>query len=249
MAEVGRWGVVDALAEKWETVSSYSFTLNNPINLIDPDGMDVTDIDGGVRLTGIDAQQELLKLQEQDEKRRDNKANEKNNSITPWEVGWEWLSGSGPRHRDFKDDDAFTKILKQHEHVEQTRAIIRAAILKGGRLEDNRNYSLAGLGGIGKYIQDYSTLATGGLTGNLAVTYLGSYNLSYKVTNIQNNTATVVFKVDNSSTIQSATHPPVVGYTNWWTNNIGSYLDKTFETGPLSKTTQTITWSEQIKIR
>jgi hypothetical protein len=49
---------------------------------------------------------------------------------------------------------------------------------------------------------------TGGLTGNLAVTYLDSYNLEYKVIGIQATTATVVFKVKNSSTIESATHPP-----------------------------------------
>ncbi len=36
------------------TVSSYSFTLNNPINLIDPDGMDVTDLGDRVRYTGKD---------------------------------------------------------------------------------------------------------------------------------------------------------------------------------------------------
>lgn len=41
MPEIGRWGVVDPLAEKWNMVSSYIFTLNNPVRNIDPNGEDV----------------------------------------------------------------------------------------------------------------------------------------------------------------------------------------------------------------
>jgi hypothetical protein len=46
--------------------------------------------------------------------------------------------------------------------------------------------------------------------------------------------------VSNSSTIQSATHPPVLGYTSWWINNVGNPLDEWRQSGPLSRTTQTI---------
>ena len=39
-ASVGRWFVVDALGEKHKQLSAYSYTNNNPIKYIDPDGND-----------------------------------------------------------------------------------------------------------------------------------------------------------------------------------------------------------------
>ena len=33
-----------------------------------------------------------------------------------WEVVMEWLTGKGPRQRDFRDGDFFSEQLRQHEH-------------------------------------------------------------------------------------------------------------------------------------
>ena len=54
------------------------------------------------------------------------------------------------------------------------------------------------------------------------------------------NGATLSVTVTNSSTIQSATHPPVIGYSQWWINNVGNPLDQLFTSGPMSPTTQEV---------
>ncbi|MBW3523737.1 DUF6443 domain-containing protein [Chryseobacterium sp. NKUCC03_KSP] len=41
MPDIGRWGVVDPLSEKFFDFTSYNYVLNNPVKFVDKDGMDV----------------------------------------------------------------------------------------------------------------------------------------------------------------------------------------------------------------
>ncbi|HBX62910.1 MAG TPA: hypothetical protein DEG63_07470, partial [Flavobacteriaceae bacterium] len=43
---IGRWFNIDPLAEKFINTTPYNYVLNNPVNMIDPDGMEAQDIWG-----------------------------------------------------------------------------------------------------------------------------------------------------------------------------------------------------------
>ena len=150
----------------------------------------------------------------------------------PFRLGLEWLTGRGQRARKFYDGDEFAELLRQHYWIQQ----LLDDLCKGRRSAKGRHdYDLDGLQGVPKYINDYSTLLSFGLAGNLAVTFLGSYDMSYVVVG-----DAVSMHIWNTSTVASGFRPPVIGYTEWWSNNVAIPMNKALASGPMSKTRQDI---------
>ena len=270
------WMSTDPMQEKYANITSYCYTYNNPVNFVDPTGKDwvSTTSDEGVKTwtwsDNVSSLEEAQKLGYSDYRSKgsildnakigngdygsvylgfssdDISYTTSNKEVTPWQVGVEWLSGEGPRDREFKDGDYFAEMLRSHSHYQD--AIKKAtAQIRNGVFEGEDNYRLGGLSGVVKYLKDYSTLLTAGKTGNIAVTYLGSYNLQWRA-NVEGNTAVIHVTVTNSSTMQSATRPPYVGYWSAWQNSVGKLINESFSTGWGSKTTQTFNLTETVKL-
>jgi RHS repeat-associated protein len=53
--QIGRWFAPDPFVDKYYSYSPYNYCVNNPINILDPLGLDVEEIAGGWRFTGDDA--------------------------------------------------------------------------------------------------------------------------------------------------------------------------------------------------
>ena len=229
--QIGRFWQIDPLAMAGVEFSPYQYANNNPILLNDPFGLLSDSPHPDVLPTVV--------------------ITPKKDNTTPVQLGLEWLTGKGPREHHFRDGDEFTQMLRKHEHVDDTKNIISNLIKKGarGKIEGQNPYRLRGFSGVPKYLRDYSTLLTGGLTGNLAVTFLGSFEVQYEVISIDEETGTAVvhFHVANSSTAASAFRPPVLGYTEAWKNTVGATLNDSNSSGAMSKTTQTVEWTETIK--
>jgi len=173
------------------------------------------------------------------------------NHTTPWQLGSQWLTGIGPRSQQFHDQDPFTILLRQHDHMQEVLQKLRKRYSYGEfelgiALDDDFDYRLGGLDGVGKYVNDYGTLLDGGATGNIAVTYLGSYSVTVvPLAKSGSRTVTTVFQVRNFSTLASATHLPlygiIPGYEEW-----ENFENSLVPSGPMSKTTQEITWTEDV---
>jgi len=213
-----------------QSLNRYSYVLNSPVRYTDPTGKMWEEADGDPA---------------PDE-------DYPGNPTTPWELGWEWLTGQGPREQVFSEGDPMTEQLKTHSYLDEVRATMAERAAADNYEAFAGKYDLAGLEGIGKNVGDYANVLTGGRTGNLAVTFLGSYDITSRIVGVnqEGGSAEVFFHVENRSDLASATHPPVLGYTDFWRQNVEPAINSLVSGGgPMSPTRQHFYWSETLRFR
>jgi len=269
-----RWNI-DPIAYPWQ--SPYAINNNNPIIFFDPLGLFGSrkeareyrrehnlkgririDNEGYYSINDKKAGTSIFKDAENGKvwtaalitaKRSDHK------NTAPFQLGVEWLTGKGPKSRDFTSGDYTVELYKQHEHYQKALSNVTNKLRNLPANAPNPDYGypyeLDGIDGVGKYVTDYSTLATGGMTGNLMFTYLGSHSLWIEVTanDIERRVANVTFTVHNMSTLESGTRLPYIGYKEWYINSVGNFLNTKVagRTGPTSETEQVFQLTEPIK--
>ncbi|GGP37078.1 hypothetical protein [Streptomyces melanogenes] len=162
-------------------------------------------------------------------------------SDDPYSLGLDWVTGSGPRDREYHDGDRMTELIKSSVSMEQLRADTLANWRKDGSDEGTVSYSISKggkLGALGKLVfTDLPAIATGD-EDHLGEAFVGSYSLDYTVKGQDPDGSLVVeYTLKNKTSNESFLH--YVGYYDW--------LKKVNrDDGVFSTVGQHMTWTERI---
>ncbi|MFF8287800.1 hypothetical protein ACF068_01045 [Streptomyces sp. NPDC016309] len=162
-------------------------------------------------------------------------------SHDPYSLGWDWVTGDGPRHRDYYYGDEMTELIRSSESMEQLRLDTLEQWRSTGQPQGSVAYSISESGKLGALKKLITTDLPAIVTGNedhLGEAFTGSYNLNYTVKGQDPDGSLVVeYALKNNTSNESLLH--YIGYYDW--------LEKfNREEGVFSSVDQKIVWTERI---
>ncbi|MFF3734820.1 hypothetical protein ACFYXM_32200 [Streptomyces sp. NPDC002476] len=159
----------------------------------------------------------------------------------PYELGRDWVTGIGPREREYAVDDEMTKAIRSSVSMEQLREDTLAEWREQGKTDGTVSYSISAGGKIGALkklvFTDLPAIVTGD-EDHLGEAFVGSYSLDYKVQGQDPDGSLIVqYTLENNTSNESFLH--YVGYYDWLEN-----FNR--DEGLFSTVGQTIVWTERI---
>ncbi|MFF7205421.1 hypothetical protein [Streptomyces sp. NPDC008141] len=162
-------------------------------------------------------------------------------SDDPYSLGWDWVTGDGPRHCDDYYGDEMTELIGSSESMEQLRLDTLEQWRSTGQPQGSVAYSISESGKLGALEKLITTDLPAIVTGDedhLGEAFTGSYNLNYTVKGQDPDGSLVVeYTMKNNTSNESFLH--FIGYYDW--------LEKfNREEGVFSSVDQKIVWTERI---
>ncbi|MGH4032715.1 hypothetical protein ACQB60_27695 [Actinomycetota bacterium Odt1-20B] len=160
---------------------------------------------------------------------------------TPYSLGANWVTGEGPRHKDFVAGDKMTELIRSSESMKQLRIDTLHKWQSNGSESGTVHYAISESGKLGALkkliVTDFPAIVTGD-ENHLGEAFVGSYGLGYTVKGEDPDGSLVVeYHLKNDTSNASFLH--YIGYYDW--------LEKANrESGPLSTVDQDIVWTERI---
>ena len=238
-ATIMRTTTVDPMAESNYHISPYAWCGNNPIRHIDEDGQYYFDWNAMVYRSDYTGEEvsywEVLK-NEFIEPRPDRQ-------IGPLHMVWEFGFGNGSQERNFSQDDNFTQqFITDNDRLEPIEKEVGQQIFgANGKKKGDSGYSLGSKEKLEKLgIMAHDAYNAGGRVfnkispfgmkvpiGNLAASVTGSFKVHWELESYdKDGNAVVRFELINDMSAGSATRPPLVGYTEFWKENVTPAINK-----------------------
>ncbi|MEE1804609.1 hypothetical protein PUR57_39040 [Streptomyces sp. JV176] len=161
---------------------------------------------------------------------------------TPYGLGLDYVTGIGPRHKDFTNGDTMADRVQSMESMKDIRRQTVEQWESTGETEGSAAFSISESGKIGaakKLIgEDLPAIVTND-PDHLGEAFMGSYNVKYDIKGTDPDGSLVVqYTLDNTTSTESTLH--FIGYYDWL-----KYAE--IADGPItSAVSQTVTWTERI---